>query len=518
MSQKRTEGHETLLECSHITKSYSGHVVLHDVDFEMRRAEIHAVVGENGAGKSTLIKIITGVTPRNSGEIVFDGREIPIEHSKSAAQSYGIAVIYQELSLIPGLTIAQNIFLTREPLLPGLGLINYPKMNADAQALIDKYHFPLKATNLINSLSIAHRQLVELLKALSSNAALIIMDEPTSCLTSTETSQLFDIIRQLKASGVSVLYISHRMEEVYALADRVTVLRDGKKVALLEEKEHRKPENIIQLMIGRALTEDEAKHHMLKKEGETVLEVEKLTSAGRFYDISFKLVKGEILGIAGLVGSGRTELIRAIYGIDEFDSGSLRYNGEPYQPSVAKAIASGFGFVPEDRRQQGILATIPMNKNIGITNLDQLSSFSFVSETKELALCKQSIELLKIRPNDPEINVGNLSGGNQQKVVVGKWLARSLKVLIIDEPTAGIDIGAKDELYDTIEELARNGVSIILVSSDLPELTRLAERILVLREGRIIKEFTEGYVSEEAVLLASSGIVENGVEGGKNVH
>jgi ribose transport system ATP-binding protein len=272
------------------------------------------------------------------------------------------------------------------------------------------------------------------------------------------------------------------------------------------------------LMIGRALTEDEAKHHMLKKEGEAVLEIEKLTSAGRFYDISFKLVKGEILGIAGLVGSGRTELIRAIYGIDEFDSGSICYNGEPYQPSVTKAIASGFGFIPEDRRQQGILATIPMNKNIGITNLDQLSRHGFVGGAKELALCQQGIELLKIRPNDPEINVGNLSGGNQQKVVVGKWLVRSLKVLIIDEPTAGIDIGAKDELYDTIESLAQNGVSIIIVSSDLPELTRLAERILVLREGRIIKEFTEGYVSEEAVLLASSGIVENGVEGGKHVH
>lgn len=518
MSHKRTEGHETLLECSHITKSYSGHVVLHDVDFEMRRGEIHAVVGENGAGKSTLIKIITGVTPRNSGEISFDGREIPIAHTKSAAQSYGIAVIYQELSLIPGLTVAQNIFLTREPLLPGLGLINYKKMNADAQALIDKYNFPLKATNSINSLSIAHRQLVELLKALSSNASLIIMDEPTSCLTSTETSQLFEIIKQLKASGVSVLYISHRMEEVYALADRVTVLRDGKKVAVLEEKEQRKPENIIQLMIGRALTEDEAKHHMLKKEGDAVLEVDCLTSVGRFYEISFKLVKGEILGIAGLVGSGRTELIRAIYGIDEFDSGTVLYQGKPYRPSVANAIASGFGFVPEDRRQQGIMALIPMDKNIGITNLDLLSRSGFVSGSKELALCKKGIDLLHIKPNDPEINVGNLSGGNQQKVVVGKWLVRDLNVLIIDEPTAGIDIGAKDELYDTIDELARNGVSIIIVSSDLPELTRLADRILVLREGRIIKEFIEGYVSEEAVLLASSGIVENGVKEVNHVH
>ncbi len=351
MIHPQPQGNSILLECRHVVKSYSGVTVLKDVDFSMKRAEIHAVVGENGAGKSTLIKIITGVTPRDSGEIVFDGRPLPIEHSKAAAQRYGIAVIYQELSLIPGLTVAQNIYLTREPLLSGLRLIHYPKMNADAQALIDKYKFPLKATSPVESLSIAHRQLVEILKALSSNASLIIMDEPTSCLTSTETGQLFDIIRQLKAGGVSVLYISHRMEEVYALSDRVTVLRDGKKVAVLEEKEHLQPEKIIQLMIGRALTESEAQHRMTHKQGEVVLEVNHLTSVGRFYDVSFQLVKGEVLGFAGLVGSGRTELVRAIYGIDGYDSGALVYQGKPFKPSVAKSIAAGFGFVPEDRRQ-----------------------------------------------------------------------------------------------------------------------------------------------------------------------
>ena len=513
-----TNTNNTLLECRHIVKSYSGVTVLKDVDFEMKRGEIHAVVGENGAGKSTLIKIITGVTPRDSGEIVFDGHAIPIEHTKLAAQNLGIAVIYQELSLIPGLTVAQNIFLTREPLLPGLGLINYKKMNAEAQALIDKHKFPLKATSPIESLSIAHRQLVEILKALSSNASLIIMDEPTSTLTSTETSQLFDIIRQLKASGVSVLYISHRMEEVYSLSDRVTVLRDGRKVTVLEEKAQLQPEKIIQLMIGRALTEHEAQHRLTRKTGEVVLKVDRLTSIGRFHDVSFELVKGEILGFAGLVGSGRTELMRAIYGVDSFDSGTIEYQGKPYQPSVTKAIATGFGFVPEDRRQQGILALISMTENIGITNLDTLSRASLVSGAKELALCKRGIGLLNIKPNNPAIKVGNLSGGNQQKVVVGKWLVRSLKVLIIDEPTAGIDIGAKDELYETIENLAKQGVSVIIVSSDLVELTRLSDRIIVLREGRIIKEFNEGVVTEEAVLRASSGLIETAVEGGQHVH
>ena len=506
MSEKNTDA---LLECRHIIKSYSGHVVLKDVDFSMKRAEVHALVGENGAGKSTLIKIVTGVTPRDSGEIVFDGHTIPVEHSKSAALALGIAVIYQELSLIPGLTVAQNIYLGKEPLLPGLGLINYKKMNADAQALIDKYSFALKATSPIESLSIANRQLVELLKALSTNAKLIIMDEPTSCLTSTESTQLFAIIRQLRSNGVSVLYISHRMEEVYALSDRVTVLRDGKNIALLE-KEQISPAEIIRLMIGRTLSADEQKRRMARKEGEVVLELKDLTSVGRFHNISFKLVKGEILGIAGLVGAGRTELVRAIYGIDSYDSGSMLFNGKPYKPSVTRAIGSGFGFVPEDRRQQGILATLSMTKNIGASNLDTISRLTFVNDTKELALCHLGIDLLNVKPKDPDLNVGNLSGGNQQKVVVGKWLVRNLKVLIIDEPTAGIDIGAKDEIYKTIERLAQEGVSVIIVSSDLPELTRLSKRILVLREGQIIKEFDEGYVTEEDVLRASSGILEGG--------
>jgi ribose transport system ATP-binding protein len=336
------------------------------------------------------------------------------------------------------------------------------------------------------------------------------MDEPTSTLTSSETTQLFEIIRQLKASGVSVIYISHRMEEVFALADRVTVLRDGKLVKVLDKPEIA-PSEIIRLMIGRTLTADETKRVLVRKTGEPVLEVSKLTSIGRFYDISFTLTKGEILGLAGLVGSGRTEVVRALFGLDPYDSGEIRLNGKPYKPSVQRAMAAGFGMVPEDRRQQGIMADVSMNKNIGITNLDTISNFSWVSGRKEMALCNLGIDLLKIRPKNPDINVGNLSGGNQQKVVVGKWLVRNLKILIIDEPTAGIDVGAKDELYETIQKLAQEGISVICVSSDLPELTRLTDRILVLREGRIVREFAEGHVTEEDVLKASSGILEGGV-------
>lgn len=501
---------ELLLECKGIDKNYNGPQVLDGVDFSLRRAEIHSLVGENGAGKSTLIKIVTGITNRNAGTINFEGHDIPLEHSKNASEKLGIAVIYQELSLIHGMTVAQNIFLTKEPLMSGLPFIDIKKMNAMAQEMINKYGFDLKATDIIDKLPIAQRQTVEILKALSNKASLMIMDEPTSSLTATESERLFKIIRLLKSEGITVVYISHRMEEVYDLSDRVTVLRDGKLVSVLEGNEIT-PAEIIRLMIGRELTEDESRHKMVKKNGDIVLEVEKLCAEGKLQDISFKVRKGEVLGFGGLVGSGRTELMRAIYGIDPFDSGSIKYLGKPYSPTVEKSIAGGYGFVPEERRLQGIMGAISITGNIGIANLDSISSpLGFVSGAKELERSQKAITTLNIKPANPNHLVGNLSGGNQQKVVVGKWLIRDLKLLIVDEPTVGVDIGAKEEMYQTIERLASEGVAVIVVSSDLPELTRLSDRIIVLRKGRIIKEFTEGVVTEEQVLRAASGIVEGG--------
>lgn len=501
---------ELLLECKGIDKNYNGPQVLDGVDFSLRRAEIHSLVGENGAGKLTLIKIVTGITNRNAGTINFEGHDIPLEHSKNASEKLGIAVIYQELSLIHGMTVAQNIFLTKEPLMSGLPFIDIKKMNAMAQEMINKYGFDLKATDIIDKLPIAQRQTVEILKALSNKASLMIMDEPTSSLTATESERLFKIIRLLKSEGITVVYISHRMEEVYDLSDRVTVLRDGKLVSVLEGDEIT-PAEIIRLMIGRELSEDESRHKMVKKDGDVVLEVEKLCAEGKLQDISFKVRKGEVLGFGGLVGAGRTELMRAIYGIDPFDSGSIKYLGKPYTPTVEKSIAGGYGFVPEERRLQGIMGAISITGNIGIANLDSISSpLGFVSGAKELERSQKAITTLNIKPANPNHLVGNLSGGNQQKVVVGKWLIRDLKLLIVDEPTVGVDIGAKEEMYQTIERLAREGVAVIVVSSDLPELTRLSDRIIVLRKGRIIKEFTEGVVTEEQVLRAASGIVEGG--------
>ncbi len=503
---------DVLLECRGIDKNYNGPMVLSGVDFALTRGEIHALVGENGAGKSTLIKIVTGVTNRNAGSISFDGHDIPQEHSKNAAEKLGIAVIYQELSLIHGMSVAQNIYLTKEPLLSGLPIIDINKMNTMAQEMIDRYGFDLKATDVIDNLPIAQRQTVEILKALSNKASLMIMDEPTSSLTSTESAQLFKIIRLLKSEGISVLYISHRMEEVFALSDRVTVLRDGRKVAVLE-KEQISPAEIIRLMIGRILTDNESHHQMVKKDGEVVLEVDKLCSEGKLKDVSFSVRRGEVLGFGGLVGSGRTELMRAIYGIDPFDSGTITYLGKPYVPTVEKSIAGGYGFVPEERRLQGIMGGISITGNIGIANLDTISSKAgFVSGAKELERAQKAIALLNVKPARPEVLVGNLSGGNQQKVVVGKWLIRDLKLLIVDEPTVGVDIGAKEEMYQTIERLSQAGVAVIVVSSDLPELTRLSDRIIVLRKGRVIKEFVEGAVSEEDVLRAASGLVEGGAQ------
>ena len=498
----------SLLECRSFTKSYSGHVVLDAVDFSVRRGEVHSLVGENGAGKSTLIKIVTGATGRDSGDMVFDGSVVPLEHSRRDAEELGIAVIYQELSLIPGMTVAQNIFLGKEPLRKMTGLIDRAKMNLMASELIARYSFPLKPNDLIDDISIAQRQLVEILKALSGKASLMIMDEPTSSLTKTEVELLFRIIATLKSEGISVLYISHRMEEVYALSDRVTVLRDGKLVKVLD-KEEISPAEIIRLMIGHKLEEKAVQHRLERKEGKVVLEVRGLTSIGKFQDLSFDLHEGEVLGIGGLVGSGRTELVRALYGIDGFDAGTIRYLGEPWTPAVRASIASGIGFIPEERRLQGILATQSITRNIGIANLDHIAPRGVVSVKEEDRRALRGIELLNVKPPRPEQLVGNLSGGNQQKVVLAKWLVRELKLIFIDEPTVGIDIGAKEEIYDHIRKLAEGGVSVVLVSSDLPELTRLSDRVIVLRQGRIFKEFKDCVLTGEKILRAASGIQED---------
>lgn len=498
---------EFILEARAINKSFSGIPVLKSVNLGIRKGEVHALMGENGAGKSTLIKIITGAYTKDSGAILWKGKEVEINSLKDC-QALGISCIYQELSVIPALTVAQNIYLGREPKKGRTGLIDHKKMNQMAQELIDKYEFPLKATDTVDSLGIGLRQLVEILKGLSCDSELLIMDEPTASLSGKEASILFEIIDTLRKQGVSIIYISHRLEEVYMLSDRLTILRDGMNAAILE-KEEIVPKEVIQTMIGKVVDESAgSKKTLTRNTNEVVLKVEGLTRKGFFENVSFEIRRGEIVGFGGLIGAGRTEVMRCLYGADKYQSGKIYIEGKEYVPtSTRKSIDFGFGFVPEDRRGQGFIPLLSTNRNTALTNYDIIKQTAFaISSKEELEMCKKAIQKIDIRPADPEKQVGLMSGGNQQKVVIGKWLMRDLKILIVDEPTAGIDVGAKDEIYHILEELASQGVIVILVSSDLQELVRVSHRILVMRKGKIVKELAEGTVTQADILEAASGI------------
>jgi ribose transport system ATP-binding protein len=500
---------DILLRAVDIEKSFSGVKVLKKVGLDIRRGEVHAVMGENGAGKSTLIKVLTGVYPRDEGKIFFNGASVTI-NSRQDAKDLGIAVIYQELSLIPTLTVAQNILLGQE--ICRAGILDNGAMKLAIRKLIETYGFSLNPDAIVETLSIAQRQTVEILKALSMQSSLIIMDEPTASLSVKESENLFQTIGALKKRGVSILYISHRLEEVYRLADRLTILRDGERIAVLSQGEIN-PRDVIRLMIGKELRQSEHAGRMRPSRPEVVLRVRNLSRRGVFSDISFDLHRGEVLGIGGLVGSGRSEILHCLFGSDRPDSGDILFEGKPIRGTVSRNIRSGFGLVPEDRRTQGFIPLLSMKRNIVLTNYDHLVGRRlFISGKSELAMCRDAIQRLDIRPANSEIHAGNLSGGNQQKVVVGKWLMRDLKMLLIDEPTAGIDVGVKEDIYALIGELAEKGVAVILVSSDLPELLRISHRILVMRKGRIFREFSEGSVSQEDVLKAASGIQDREIE------
>ena len=498
---------EVILRASKICKSFSGVPVLRDVDFEVRKGEIHALMGENGAGKSTLIKMITGVYTMDSGQIYWDGKPVAI-HNYQDCQKLGIACIYQELSVIPPLTVAQNIYLGREP--KKFVLIDYKKMNEMAEKLIKQYDFPLKPTTVVENLGIGQRQLIEILKGLSVNARLLIMDEPTASLSGNEAVRLFEIIQTLRDKGVSIIYISHRLEEVYRLSDRLTILRDGRNAGILEKNEI-VPAVVIKTMIGKEVDESSGSRKMLHSEDTEVrLDVKGLTSTtDRFRNINLQVHRGEILGISGLIGAGRTELVRAIYGIDKAQSGEIWLDGQKLNPSPRNSIKAGIGFVPEDRRNQGFIPLLSTTRNVALPNYDIVKMRgTTISDADELRMGKKAISEIDIRPDDPEKQVGLMSGGNQQKVVLAKWLMPDLKLLIVDEPTAGIDVGAKNEIYHILEELAKKGVAVIVVTSDLQELIRVSHRILVMRKGDIVKEFKNVEVTQSKVLAAGQGVGE----------
>ena len=492
---------QKILEMRKISKAFYGVQALNNVDFDVLRGETHALLGENGAGKSTLMKILSGAYQRDAGEIFFDGDKIEIP-TPLAAQRIGISIIYQEFNLIPGLSVAENIFLGREPV-KGNGLINWRVLNKDAQELLERLHADISPTTLVDQLSVAEQQFVEIAKALSFGSKLIIMDEPTATLTPTEIERLFEVMRELKSRGVSIIYISHHLDEIFEVADRVTVLRDGEHVATDEVKNVDK-DLIIRWMVGRDLVNTYPAR--TTSPGEVILEVRNLSRRGVLHDISFELRRGEILGIAGLVGSGRTELVRALYGADPVDEAQVTLRGETVNVlSPKESIKNGLGLLPEDRKQEGLILEQSIKSNVTLSNLKRVLRGLLINHGDEKKMVDSYIQSLAIRTPSNQSLAKNLSGGNQQKVVLAKWLFTDSDILIFDEPTRGIDVGAKYEIYQLMNQLTENGKSIIMVSSELPEIIGVSDRVLVLHKGRITGEHLREDLNQELIMRNAAG-------------
>ncbi len=484
-----------IVEMRSITKRFPGVLALANVDFDVRTGEVHALVGENGAGKSTLMKILAGVYQRDEGEVLFDGQSVEFTNTRQA-QVAGIATIYQELNQVPYLSVTENIFLGSE-LMRG-PLINWQEMHDRSRVLLAKLHLDIDPRTLINQLGVAQQQMVEVAKALHQQAKLIIMDEPTSSLSIREIHDLFGIVRELRSQGVSVVYISHHLEETFELADRITVLRDGRKVTTQPAAELN-VDKLIRLMVGRDLSEQFPKETTAR--GQEMLRVEGLWQGARLRDISFSAYAGEVLGIAGLVGAGRTELVRAIFGADPIDAGRIFVKGKEVRiNSPQDAVAAGIGLLTEDRKQQGLCLHMNVRDNVAMAVLGKLTAGPVTNRTKEAALTQRFIQSLSIKASSQEQPAINLSGGTQQKVVLSKWLATGPSVLIFDEPTRGIDVGAKVEIYKLINDLARQGVAILMISSELPEILGMSDRIMVIGGGRVRGFLSRAESTEERIM------------------
>ena len=492
------------IEMLGIQKSFGTNPVLKNVDFSVTVGEVHALAGENGAGKSTLMKILQGVYPKDSGSISVAGVNVDITDT-FAAKKAGIGMVFQEFSLIPTLTVAQNIFLTNEP--TKYGLISDSVAKNKALELFREMEVEVDPSRVVESLPTALWQLTEIAKALAQNAKVLIMDEPTASLAKHEAEGLFALIQRLKAKGISIVYISHRMDEIYRIADRITVLRDGSRV-LTESLKSVTPEQIVEAIVGR-----KAAAHLVHKDrsdkisSEVVLEVTDLSAEPKLQNVSLQVRRGEILGLAGLMGSGRTELVNTLFGILKPTSGTIKLNGIEVQvTSPQVAIQNGIALIPEDRRAQGLVLDHSVTENLTLPLLDELTTSGFLSKKKILAKSKEIIAKFEIKLAYPGISVGSLSGGNQQKVVIGKWLGTNPEILLMDEPTAGVDIGTKSEILDFVRKIADSGKSVILISSELPELLSVSDRILVLKDGRISKSLNRDEVpNEEFLQLAIQG-------------
>lgn len=492
---------ELILDMRGIDKSFGGVHALQNVSFTCRKGEIHALVGENGAGKSTLIKILAGALQPDRGDIHIRGERVHIG-DPTAARKLGVGIIYQEFNLVPQLSVVENVFLGRE-FATAMGWIDWTRMRREADELFGRLGVKMDVGAKVENLSVAQAQMVEIAKALSLNAEIIVMDEPSAVLAGEELDRLFDIIRALKAEQVTIIYISHRLDEVFQIADRATVLKDGSLVGTVDISTTTKPE-LIRMMVGRDL--GEAFPQPDREIGETVLEVCGLCASGLVDNACFSIRKGEILGVAGMVGSGRTELARAIFGADKLESGEIRINGKAVSISnPSKARQQALAFVPEDRKTQGLVLGLSIRHNFSLPILDKLIHFGLVDRGKERKLLHRSMSDLQVKATSGEQTVSSLSGGNQQKVVLAKWLATEPDIIILDEPTRGIDVGAKAEVYGLVRELAKQGKAILMISSELPEIIGLSDRILVMHEGRIAGELSRQEATEERILALATG-------------
>lgn len=491
---------EDILRLSKINKSFPGVKALTDVDLVIRKGEVHALVGENGAGKSTLMKIISGAYRRDSGTIWLDGKVVEVVSPKQS-ELMGISIIYQELNLIERISVAENVFIGRYPMKNGL--VQWKKMNADAQALFDEYDLPINARVLVRSLPMAQKQMVEIIKAVSINAKIIIMDEPTSSLSSKETESLFHIISRLKEKGIAVVFITHRLDEIFAICDRMTVLRDGCYIGCRDIKDITKDE-MIAMMIGRELTQQYPQR--TNEIGEVSFEVRDLTDGGEHVkEVSFQARKGEVLGFYGLVGAGRTETMRMIFGADRKAGGQIFLNGQEVKIlSPRNAIRHGIGFITENRRDEGLFLRSSVRTNTVMVALRKILRKGFISYRTERQVAEDYVKKLRVVTPTIDQRVMFLSGGNQQKVVLAKWLYADCEFMIFDEPTRGIDVGARREIYELINSLVADGKTVIVVSSDMEEILGISDRILIMHEGRISgeiqkEEFSQSLVTKYAV-------------------
>ena len=496
---------DVLLSMEHISKSFPGVHALDDVSMDVHTAEVHALVGENGAGKSTLMKILTGAISKDEGTIFMDGRPVSIQ-TPSDALELGINMIHQELNLIPELNVGQNILLGRQPTLPG-GRIDWQELYLRASSRLELIGIDLDPHAIVADLSIAQQQMVEIGKALSRQARLIVMDEPTSTLTDRETESLFELIRSLRQQGVSLIYISHRLEEIFEVADRVTVLRDGECIGTYPVDEVTQAK-LVHLMVGRDIDDMFMKEFAPRRN--IVLQLKNLSSAGFLKQINLELFRGEILGLAGLVGSGRTTLARTLFGAEKVEAGEIWVEGQRVSiPSPQAAIRLGIGLVPEDRKEQALLLNMAVSENITVSELGEFSRFGLINFSKLRSIAQEYVNTLNIRTPSLRQRVRNLSGGNQQKTVIARWLTLHPRILILDEPTRGIDVGAKAEIHALMSKLAQQGVGILMISSDLPEILGVSDRILVMHEGQISAEFARGEATQDAIMLAATGAVED---------